>query len=181
MKTIFGTITLFFSMLAQAAPSTVIKAEDESFQVSVPSAWEIVEKKKLKEPVLISAINKEKQASLIVLGTTEHKMTCKEFLAGTDASRNTKNGLAAEKQIPSLDVLKAADAGEGALGEYEIQGKGPGFPVVQKSFCFKSKDQIRMLTGAWQKKKSAQFEPIFKDIFSSFKFLTVVKTTEKKK
>src|SRR5690349_11330727 len=108
------TVLMAFSAYSSHIALTNIKADDGSFQVSIPKDWENVDKKKLKEPMLISAINKEKEASLIVLGTTEAKMTCKEFLASTDASRNTKNSLAADKQAPTADALKAAEATEGA-------------------------------------------------------------------
>lgn len=180
MKILLLTLSILMSFSASGATLSVVKSEDLSFQVSIPKEWENVEKKKLKDPMVISAISKEKTASLIVLATTDNKMTCKEFLLNTDASRNAKNNLPTEKQTLTAEFLKTAEATEGAVGEYEIQGKGSGFPVVQKSLCFKSKEQIRMLTGAWQKKMSAQFEPLFKDIFASFKFLPAPKPNVKK-
>lgn len=169
----FFTALIFIASFSQAyADGTIlIKAEDSSFEVSIPKAWQLSDKKSLQAPVILSAIEKNKEASLIIQFTTESKMSCKDFLASMDSSRGAKNTLTVEKQKISAEDLKKAASDEIALGEYEIQGKGPGFPVMQKSACYKAKDQIRVLTASWQKKKAASYENALKNIFASFKFL----------
>ncbi len=173
MKVLTAILILFSAFAAQSAEMTLVKSSDATFEVSVPKTWALAGKKDLKEPVVLSALEKNKEASLIVQGTTESKMSCKDFLASMDSSRGAKNNLTAEKQKISAEDLKKAASDEIALGEYEIQGKGPGFPVMQKSACYKAKDQIRVLTASWQKKKAASYETALKNIFSSFKFLPV--------
>jgi hypothetical protein len=171
MKSLIFLITALIFSSAQAAIFDIVKNEESIFQISVPKAWENIQKEKLKAPIVLSSIEKKKQASLIVMATTENKMSCKEFLASMDSSRGTKNSLAADKQNAGDAVLKQSGATEAVLGNYEIDGKGPGFPVIQKSICFKQKDQIRVVNVAYQKKKGAQYEPLFKEVFDSFKFL----------
>ena len=161
-----------------ASDLSVIKMAESGFEISAPKSWKNIEKKDLKDPIVLSLLEKNKEASLIVMATTENKMSCKDFLSNMDSSRGTKNTLAADKQTADAAILKASASTEAVMGEYEIQGKGPGFPVMQKSMCFKAKDQIRVLTAAYQKKKGAQHEPLFKEIFSSFKF--TAKTEAKK-
>lgn len=171
MKYFLTALIFSYSFHAHALEMTTVKPEEAGFEVSIPKAWTQADKKDLKAPVILSALEKSKEASLLAQATTESKMSCKDFLASMDASRGVKNTLATEKQKGSAEDLKKAVSDEIAWGEYEIQGKGPGFPVMQKSACYKAKDQIRVLTASWQKKKAASYETALKNIFSSFKFL----------
>lgn len=137
------------------------------FSISYPQDWSPTE---AKEPVVFSVLQEQKQASLIVMATTEVKMSCVDFLNGMDQSRGIVNIIPEKKRMISQTDLKTFKATEGVSGEYEVQGKGPGFPIIQKSRCFKSKDQIRVITVVYQKKLSTTYQKVADQILASFQF-----------
>ncbi len=147
-------------------------SEQNKFTIQMPSGWEMIEQKNEdpSNPVHMEILEPQKEASLLLMVPKDGKVSCVETLKGMDDSRKKKNLLKPEQAKMTKEVLAAAKAQEGAAGEYLIEGKGPGFPVVQKSFCFKAKDQIRIVTLAYQKAKGARFEPLFKKVISSFQF-----------
>ena len=162
----FGTTALAVDDLQ------IYSSELNKFSLQMPSGWEMIEQKKedVTNPVNIEIVAPENLASVLVMVPKDGKPSCAETLRAMDDSRKKKNLVKPDQSKITKDILTAAKAEEGAVGEYLIEGKGPGFPVVQKSYCFKSKDQIRIVTVAYQKAKGARFEPLFKKVISSFQF-----------
>jgi hypothetical protein len=158
---------------AQAADELrTYSSEQNKFSIHMPSGWEMMEQadEDVANPVNMEILEPMKQASLLVMVPKDGKANCVDTLKAMDESRKKKNILKPDQMKMSAGLLKDAKADDGSMGEYLIEGKGPGFPVVQKNYCFKSKDQIRIVTIAYQKAKVARFEPLFKKVISTFEF-----------
>jgi len=143
----------------------------DQFSIQVPGDWVSQPKTDSNSPVHLQFASVDKTASVILMSTDGKHQSCSDFLKGIDQARKKVNILTGEKAKVTPEMLKKSGAGDGAWSEYVIAGKGPGFPVQQRSLCLKRKDKIRVIIGAYRKKQGPQMEPLLAEIFKSFQFL----------
>jgi hypothetical protein len=156
---ILTMLSLIFPLVAGAVEMKTMPIPSCGVDLLVLNSWQ-PSTEKLKSPLCYEMTSAGKEASVIVMKTTDNS-SCGEFLKSMDQSRKKKNLLKPEMQMVSDG---------GARGEYEITGANLKTAVKQKSLCIKKGKELRVLTATYQKVKGPVLEPIIDQIILSFNF-----------
>jgi len=168
------TVFTFAANLAFAATAGVKTHKNEKFKysLSAPEKWAVQEIKDATSPVKLNLWGDDKKVSMILMvSENDAKTTSVDFLKSMESARNLKNKLKADQSAVNSAQLKKWNVSEGSRAEYELTGKGPNFPVIQKTLVLKKAKLIYAIIFAYPKADESKFKKSLADVEISFRAL----------
>lgn len=166
-------ICLFLLPFAVFAATESVKAyknEKYKYLLNAPEKWTTQEIKDSAGPIKLNLLSEDKKISLMVMvSDRDQKTTALDFLKSMESSRSLKNKLKPEQIKVSGDSLKKWNVTEAVRAQYETKGKGPNFPVAQKTLVLKKEKFIYALIFAYPKSEEAKLKTAIENIEASFK------------
>lgn len=168
------TVLTFSASFALAATAGVKTHKNEKFKysLSAPEKWVVQELKDATSPVKLNLWGDDKKVSMILMvSENDAKTATVDFLKSMEAARNLKNKLKADQSIVAPALLKKWNVSEGSRAEYELTGKGPNFPVIQKTLVLKKAKLVYAIIFAYPKADESKFKKSLEDVEISFRAL----------
>lgn len=169
---VFSSPVFAQAQKAQEAEVKTHNVEKYKYLLKAPAKWQTQTIEDQLNPIKLSLLSEDKKISLIVMvSDKDEKTTAADFLKAMESSRRMKSKLKPAESKASADLLKSSTATEGARALYEFTGKGPNFPVEQKTVVLKKGKLMYALSFAYPKSEAAKHAKAIEDVEKSFQAL----------